>query len=312
MTRTNPGVDPRVEALGLKPKVLARLRAVGADAEFGRLITIGTPSRFLAFFGLLAPLIFCSLGAGALISGLNPGSRPPGSTPPSREIWAGIALIAASLVMLALLVWCIWARSVQWRFFEHGVTKWRRGIDLQRLSYLDVTALSYKLTRQYYNGIYIGTSGLIKLETEKGSKTKGMSYQFRHREKAKGIIKREFEGVDPLDFVRDAVADAVSERLAMEIAEKGSVPWTGPATFTKEGLSVKKLLGGVSVLPYETIDRMAANAGTLTLFQEGQPKGVISLAVNGKNFYPGMALLRRLVAPARPSPEPVELFEDED
>lgn len=306
----NPGLDPRLETLGLKPKVLARLRAVGGDAEFGRLLSVRQPPRWPILAAFLIPVLLLLLALGATVS---PMASPPGQGTP-RLLYAA-ALVAGSVVASALIVWWYRAMSHEYRFFEHGVEKVRRGGGSpHRLSYLDVTALTYSLSRRYHNGIYLGTVGVIRLETEKGSNVKGMQHKFPHREKPRGLLRRHFEGVDSMDLVRDAVAEVVAERLALEIAEKGSASWTGSATLTRTGLSIKRILGGTLGIPYETISRVAANGGTLSIVQEGQTKASATLAMNGRNFWPGMSLLRRLLTPrgAAEATESVEEFADED
>jgi hypothetical protein len=304
------GVDPRVSGLGLKPKVLARMAAIGADAEFGRLLAIGTPTLWPAYLLMVVPVMCCGLGVGAIGAG---GGNGPSSSP---DLLTGVVLIVLGVLQGVLLVWVVRKFAIEWRFHDQGVTKFRRGIELSRLSYMDVWTMAYSLKRQHYHGVYVGTTGTMRLECDPRSKQKGVRHQFRHLEKGKGFLKQKIEGIDPMDVVRDVVAECVSERLAVQIAETGQAPWTGAAVFTKQGLSVKKMLGGATVVPYETIDRMAAKGGAVSFFQEGQKGAAVSLAVNGKNFWPGFVLLRRLLTPrageAAGIEDEGEEFADED
>lgn len=276
----------------LKPKEAAQMAAIGDDQEFGRLLGYGKPTRALLVVLVLVPVIILAIGTVLLLA---PRGRPG---PPSVPLAWVVATIAVTLAVCGVVVWRVHGRSTALRFYELGVTRWRKkNGDVQRLSYLDVTSMTYTMAPHFFHGMYVGTTGVILLETAGKSGKKGVRHSFQHRQKARGIVNRTFEGTDPMDLVRDAVAEAVSEGLAVRIAETGSAPWTGPATFTKDGLLVKKLLGGVKVLAYEAIDRMEAKGGNVMLFQAGEKSAAASVAVNGKNFWPGFVLLGRLVTP---------------
>jgi hypothetical protein len=301
------GLDPRLLGLGLKPKLLARMQAVGADPEFGRLLALGVRARWPYLFALIFPL-------GMLIVGVVKLQQRTG-----HVISATSATIAAAgfllfgLIQLPLFVWLYIRNASQWRFFEQGVTLWnkRRG-DIQRLAYLDVAFMTYALTVQTVHGAIVGTSGVLTLEPEKGSKFKGVKHSFSHRQKVRGFFDRRFEGTDPMDFVRDAVAEVVAERLALEVADKGSVPWCGPATFNTDGLTIKKLLGGVKVVPYSSIVRVEPRNNDVSIFVEGAAGAAVSLPYNAKNFWPGLVLLQR-IAPRLPWHVQAEVeSEDED
>ncbi len=302
-------IDPRVLALGLKAKEIARLERAGRDAEFGKIIAIGKSHQAMWLILLIFPLVILGFSIGGLSSKVNGRQNP--ALPTSDFILALVGVVVT--VVLSLIIWWLATnRGAKFRFFEQGASLHARGKDLIRWSYLDVAALTYALVRQSYNGVYVGTSGMIRLDGDKGSKIKPLKCSFRHMEKAKGILRRRFEGTDPMDLVRDTVADAVAERLALEIAEKGEAAWTGPTTFTKEGLRIKKLLGPPFVMEYAKIDRFGFGDGTLVLFQEGREQAFVSMAVNGKNFWPGFVLFQRLMTPRGRAEEiDMEEFEEE-
>ena len=288
------GVDPRVLVFGLKAKEIARLERAGSDAEFGKIIAIGNSHQAMWLILLFLPAGTLVLSMGAF---LHRAGGPPNVGPTTGDLIAGVACAVLTVMFSVVIWWLSTGRGAKYRFFEQGATLHRKGKDLVRWSYLDVAALSYALVRQSYNGIYVGTSGTIWLEGEKGSRIKTLKCSFRHKERAKGILRRQFEGGDPMDVVRDTVADVVAERLALEIAEKGEASWTGPATFTKDGLRIKKVLGAPFVMEYAKIDRLGFGDGTLVLFEEGKAKASVSMAVNGKNFWPGFVLFQRLMTP---------------
>lgn len=287
-------VDPRVLALGLKAKEIARLEKAGRDAEFGKIIATGKSHQAMWLILLILPAGTFVLSIAAF---LHHTRGLPNVRPTTGELVAGSVCAVLTIVFAVVIWWLSTGRGAKYRFFEQGATLHRKGKDLVRWSYLDIAAMTYALVRQSYNGIYVGTSGTIWLEGQKGDGIKTLKCSFRHMERAKGILRRRFEGGDPMDFVRDTVADVVAERLALEIAEKGEAAWTGPATFTKDGLRVKKLLGAPAAVSYDKIDRLGFGDGTLVLFEEGSEKAFVSMAVNGKNFWPGFVLFQRLVTP---------------
>jgi len=274
------------------------MAAIGNDPEYGRILAVGKQFRWQALIAPILPLIFIGSGVFAYSAAVSAASKGTWTVSPASMKVVALGLMVFGLVQAPFILWWIRKHATEMRFFEQGVALWRqRRGDIRRLSYLDVAAMTYTLSRSNLHGVHVGTSGVITLQLEEGSKQKGVRYAFQHREKAKGIFNRRFEGVDPMDLVRDAVAEAVAERLALEIAEKGEATWTGPTTFTKEGLRIKKLLGPPITMDYAKIDRLGFGDGNLVLFEEGSKRGFVSMAVNGKNFWPGFVLFQRLMTP---------------
>lgn len=296
-------MTPEIQAteVRLKPKEIARMAAIGSDSEFGKILAYRTATRWPILLMLILPGSFALIAAAEAATKLMGPSRPTRVPNPrfSGEVFALLIGFVVSALVCALIVWWYRRRDTEHRFFEEGATHASRSRgDLQRLAYLDASALTYTLTRQYVNGAYVGTAGKLQLETPKGSGIKGLSVSFTHRERRKGgLFNRTFVGQDPMDIVRDTVADAVAERLALEIAEKGEAPWTGPTTFTKDGLRIKKLLGAPILTEYAKIGRLGFGDSSLTLFEEGSQRGFVSMPVNGKNFWPGFVLFQRLMTP---------------
>jgi hypothetical protein len=299
-------IDPRVLVLGLKAREIARLEKAGRDAEFGKIIAIGKSHNALWLLLLFVPMAVLALTFFVVLTASGKHVRNP-----SMEVTIAVSGAVISLASGILTWWLSSNRGAKYRFFEQGATLHRGDKDLIRWSYLDIAAMTYALVRQSYNGMYVGTSGTFRLDGDKGSKVKPLKCSFRHQEKAKGLLRRRFEGGDPMDVVRDTVADVVAERLALEIAEKGEAAWTGPATFTKDGLRIKKLLGAPAVVAYDKIDRLGFGDGTLVLFEEGSEKAFVSMAVNGKNFWPGFVLFQKLMKP-RGGAEEVDATEFEE
>jgi hypothetical protein len=292
-------VNPADFEVVLKPKERARMLEIGGDPEFGPLLAYRPLTRWPVLLMLIVTVPFMVLGVGAFIDQMSKGT-PGHPSNQSGGLFVPVILFFVGLLLSALVVVWFLRRNIEFRFYKEGTGRWRRkGDAIQRLAYVDVSSMTYTLTRQFYNGVYVGTAAKIQLETPKGSKIKGLTHSFSHREKRKGMLfNTRFVGRDPMDVVRDVVAETVAERMALEVAELGEAAWTGPGTFTKEGLRVKKLLGAPRVIPYATLDRLAFKDGNLVLFEEGKERGSVALAMNGKNFWPGFALFQRLVSPS--------------
>lgn len=292
-------VDPRVLALGLKPKQIARLERIGMDEEFGRIVAAVRPPRWPMIIPAVISLGFFFFAI-VVVVGMFTGAhipRGPGQVQIKHPLGLALFLTGLGSILGYVTQWGFRRFSVEYRFFERGVTYWWKGVDKVRVSYLDVRSLGYAINRQDMKGVYVGTVGTVVLEYEPQMSSKKLKLGFSHREKAKGILRRRFEGVDPMDVVRDLVAESVAERMALEIAERGETPWTGPVTFTQEGLRVKKLIGGASLMEYARIDRLGFNYDSLVLFEEGHKRGGATMAVNGMNFWPGFVLFQRLMTP---------------
>lgn len=305
----------------LKPKEAARMAAIGEDAEFGKLLAYKVQLRWPVLLLLIIPLPFMLFAVSAVASYLFwPPKHTIVPTAGAQSPWIPAAIATGvSLVISIPVVWWFRRLKVEHRFFQHGYERWgfRRG-SIHRLSYLDVESMTYTRQIQRAEVFIVWVAASLVLKPAKNSGAKGLKLSFNHRGKVRGLLEQRIEGLDPMDLVRDAVAEAVSERLAVEIAEKGSAPWTGPVRFTKEGLEVKGLIGGAKVLPFETIDRMSSRAGAVTFHQAGEKGGAVTLWMNSKNFWPGFTLLQTLVTPRRAGGtadgvgiDPDE-FEDED
>lgn len=301
--------DPRPAPV-LKPKEAAHLASIGIDREFGRILMYGRPARWpMLVFGSMGPLVFGVGGIGATLSGLSANAASANRP----DLYIGLALLAFALVQIVVIVWWLWKNSFEWRFYEQGVVKWRRARgDVARLSYMDVTAILYKRVRTHMHGVYVGTSGVIELDVAKGSvngsRHKPVKYSFKHREKAVGIFNRTISGTDPMDLVRDAVAEFVAERLAVEIAEKGMAVWVPRVLFTREGLAVKKLVGGERHLPYEKVRAVDLPNDQIGIQIEQETRAGAVLDEKSKNFWPGLVLFQRLA----PDLEPPDEWDEDD
>lgn len=293
MNAETPAVAPV-----LRPREAARLQAIGTDEEFGRILAVRPRARWHLLLLLVVPGALFLLAAGMTVDYLIHPPRhslvtTPGQTPP----WfpATVVTLIAAAMATPVVIW-FRHRGFEYRFFEHGFERWsaRRG-SLQRLSYLDVESLTYTMQPQHAE---IGISWMaasIVLETPKGSKTKGVRMSFNHRAKPRGFLSIRFEGTDPLDLARDAVAAVVAERLAAQVTESGSAPWTSPVSFTQKGLSFRGLLGGATIFEYDAIERLELGKSWLEIHFKGPKRQIAIVSRSGKNFYPGLALLRSLV-----------------
>lgn len=292
-------IEPRVLALGLKPKQVARLERIGFDAEFGRIVAATRPTRWPMIIPAVLALVFLFFTAVVVVGMFNnaPGPKGPGHVQIRHPIGLAVFLGGLGSILGYLTVWGFRRFSIEYRFFERGVVSWWKGVDRLRVPYLDVRSLGYGLHRQRMKGVYVGTVGTIVLEFEPQVASKKLKVEFPHRERAKGVLQRRFEGDDQMDVVRDLVAECVAERMALEIAEKGEAPWAGPVTFTREGLRVKKLIGGMLLMEFDRIDRLSISFESLVLFEEGKQRGSVTMAVNGMNFWPGFVLFQRLMTP---------------
>lgn len=299
--------DASVSDVVLKPKEIARMAAIGSDPEFGPLLAYRAVTRWPILLLLALPMLIGIFAAFEIVWHI---ANPPRPTRVPNPTQVGNFMVPAIVLVISCvlggLVWRWYrGRDTEHRFFADGyeLSSRRRG-SRHRLSYMDVHSLTYKLSPQTTDVGISWLAGLIVLESTPGSRLQSVRLSFKHAAKAKGILTKQFDGGDPMDRVRDVVAQVVAERMALDIAEKGETPWTGSLSLTKDGLRSKPILGKPTLTPFEEVGRyefkfntFPFNEGVLLIFGRDGKKVLALPEPNGKNFWPGFVLFQRLVTP---------------
>lgn len=159
--------------------------------------------------------------------------------------------------------------------------KW--GIDRQ-LMYEDVGSFSYSATRMYHNGLYTGTTLVMKFIPSDPGKGRQISYSTTLRNVD-----------DSLEMLRQHVSVVVSANMAAILAAKGAVEWTKNMRFVKDGLEVRPsgFLGRreFQKILYTDIQNFDILEGVFHIWVKGKDKSVMQEQMSELNLFPGYVLL---------------------
>jgi len=265
--------------------------------QLGRIIFERKPKKgigvaMLVLAGLLVLLVIIMVGFAA--GGNNRDAEPL------------VIMAIAFAVISALLGLAAWI-SFKSLFRCHQFGVYQRGIiGEKKLLYSEVDAFTCSATRHYHNGAYIGTH--LKLAFIPKAELN----------KPKIVYKTTVKNVDSsLDSMRDEIAKMIGSRMYREVKEGKTVKWN--ETLTLEPGQLRYIPAAFfgknppQTIAYQLISGQNLQQGTLSLFQRGKPKPIVSTGSTTQNFFPGYFAFLALWEDARtqPAPSPVPVAEVE-
>ena len=206
-------------------------------------------------------------------------------------------------LLIAAVIFAVWhGKTSNFRCHERGVFK--SGITGESsLKYIDIVSFTYAATRNYYNGVYTGTSTEMKFTPDVGNESKEIKYSAN------------LKGVDEdLDIIRDHISNVIASQMGQRVSEGNDTVWTKNLTFTEAGLRYRPsgFFGGKKeelLLPWEQLHGFDVQEGIFYLWETGNEKPIANEEVSAPNFFPGYYLLAMMTSPeAQPEDqaEPVE------
>lgn len=260
---------------------------VAPHPEHGELLATrrkGTPDWVV--YSILALLLLLPL-IGLMVAAF----APPYSGFNALAWWSRPLFLLGGL-LVAWFIYLIYANlSVVVRFHERGVTLRRFGRTLVEMSYESISRFSCATTRQYYNGIYVGTSLTIMMKSP-GRKT--ITFSGRHKEKSAGLgftmFHKAFKGEDEIDTIKVIIARAMVGGM-LGAADAFSLDWAGTGVFTPAGFTPKRKPLRGTLVPFAQFERVSADKGFFHCWRPSEKKPFVSVPINGENFYPGLELL---------------------
>ncbi len=186
---------------------------------------------------------------------------------------------------------------------ERGL-RLRNGKGWRVVRYPDVTEMTFRATRMYYNGAYTGTLQEIGVKTDE---TEGQPLVFKHSYRERSGLQTGYRDVTPLNHLCDLLTVQISRRMAERIERGESVAWTPAMRISGRGVEVVNRAGAADEVDWDRIARVDVERGIFRLWVEGVDKPRVQVPVGLPNFFPGYALvLPRLqgqpAAPATPAP----------
>jgi len=193
------------------------------------------------------------------------------------------ALLSIGIVGIPIILLGLSMLRGYFRCHERGVSQ-RRGRKERRLLYTQVATFTYSATRMYVNGIYAGTSLVMKFDTEDPKALPPIKFS--------ASIMNVDQGLDEL---RDRISAVVAQRLLRTYADTGSVTWTKSLEIGPEGVRYRKpkLIGkgDWTDLPFSTCRGVSFEQGTFHLFAADVEKPVFGCPVSEPNLFPGIHAL---------------------
>ena len=234
---------------------------------WARLIFERRKRKMAVYLGLAALIVFLP-GFGLIVSGDN-------------RIACGIAggLVMVVFAGLVYAAWG-WSRFIL-RCHERGLyRKWGRS-EL-RFPYTEITQFTYSATRHFHNGAYTGTRFSLKCTAPQG--TIGYSAMINSPDAE-------------LDNLRDFIAKIIAARMIGQLRAGDRVEWTTDMTFSREGLVFRRAATfgfgrkPLELLPYNQIRGVDMQAGFFYLWNQTEPKPIITKPVSTPNFFPGFYVI---------------------
>jgi hypothetical protein len=99
-----------------------------------------------------------------------------------------------------------------------------------------------------------------------------------------------------LEELRDCVTEIVATRMLAKVQNGGTVPWVNDLALSAEGV-----IHGSGVLPYGRVGDLTVAAGQFQLREAGVAAPLAEVPAGFANVYPGLSVLRRMMARVRES-----------
>ncbi|HLU11172.1 MAG TPA: DUF6585 family protein [Oceanobacillus sp.] len=213
-----------------------------ATAGLGRQQAVyGTSTRrsgLQAFFGIL--LVLGALAAGYAYITADPKE-------PNREGALVVAVICAIIGVPLFIAW-LTQRGKTIEVYEHGLVR-IKGKNVKVTRWDDITAVWQQITRNYYNGIYTGTTYVYTILTKSGEKFK---------------ITNVYKDVESLG---NTIQSEVTKRLLppmVQAYQSGQTVNFGVLSLSPQGLSYKN-----KHLAWNEIKDLKIQQGYISVKKEG-------------------------------------------
>jgi hypothetical protein len=246
--------------------------AIGPNAtELGQML-FQRRQNPMAVFWIVISVLFGGIGVAAFVGGA--GNPKSGGTS-AGFLFTGVAAAIALYVAIR-------SRRVL-RCYELGVsvTGW---LGQRSLRFDHVAVLTFSATKMRAEGIPIGTTFRIRLEPERGSDSRPITFS--------GALRKHD---DQIETLRELASQSIANRMGRQLVTTGRAAWTRHLALVAQGIEYRPL-GFLArkpaiVLPYEEISNVHIGDGFFTVQRQGRKRPVIRANVSEPNFFPGYRLL---------------------
>jgi|GEM_PF-4795246 len=260
------------------------------DLGLGRLVCIRASRAAYWIIAVVLTLVSLGTGLGAVARALAP-----------RPNYVASAVGMAFFIGLSAIVYlCVRQGRTTVRFYELGVAKYIGRKPRTVIAWVEASELTYKVIKQSFEGIPVGTSVSIQIKTDDKRK---VSFSGNHKTKVKSkklFGPKEVVRIDELDFIRDLVSESVADRLGDKLLARETIPWGGVGYISDQGFTPRRGKYKGELVPFQEIDRESANEGVFSLYRAGDDRPFVSVQMAAPNFWPGVALLHRMIGVSAP------------
>ena len=163
----------------------------------------------------------------------------------------------------------------------------REGGGWRVVRYRDVTEMSFRVTRMYYNGAYTGTAQEMSLRTDE---TGARPVVFRHTyREGTGMLAGRGDAT-ALNHLCDLLTGQIARRMDEEIRRGETVSWARGMGINDRGVEVAGR-GGREEVEWDRVARVDVERGVFRLWVRGETKPRVQVTVGEPNFFPGYALV---------------------
>lgn len=233
----------------------------------------------------LLVLMFASLGG--LMVYLSIAALPRGG-------WQNVSFLLVIAAVCGLIAWFFTLHIyVTMDFYENGMV-WRSLLRRGVVRFQAATRLDYNVIRSYSHGIYTGSVVTFAVYPAEGRRFRWTGgYKEKPRGTAFTIFGSTFESDDPMDIAREAMSIHVADTLTRLIDEGKEVEWSKEAVIDAAGVVPRGMLGRQERIPWSDIRGMGFDRNTCLVETSWSKKAAVTVQCNGRNFWPGMRVVKR-------------------
>lgn len=211
-----------------------------------------------------------------------------------RGGWGNAVFPLAIAVVCGMIAWFFTLHIyVTMDFYENGMV-WRSLLRRGAIRFEGATRLDYNVIRSYSHGVYTGSVVTFAIYAADGRKFRWLGgYKEKPRGLAFTIFGSTFESDDPMDIAREAMSIHVADVLTRLIEEGSEVEWSKEAVIDAGGIVPRGLLGRQDRIAWSEIAGMSFRGNTCLVETMLSEKAALTVQCKGRNFWPGMKVVRR-------------------
>jgi hypothetical protein len=194
-------------------------------------------------------------------------------------------------------------------FYERGVVQ-RKLTGEKAFAYEECGEFTFKLVRQYVNGIYVGTVYILVMVAMTNRGVRIIKVSGLHAERrTSGFFRltEKFEGQDDMDVLTRLIARSMVTRKLRE-EEDPRIRWCGAGELSREGFTPSKGRLKKTLVPMNEL-MVATQSGYMQLSSTRDRKPFLTIPCSGSNFLVGVEFIAAVAQAAAAEQHEQELVE---